>query len=166
MRTNLIHYTLNTADSFDCSQKEFKLDAIRSIQPIARWAMAEGSIQMVLTKPLNDFSVNVTVVEGVALFNLYEQEQIISINAVAWTETGAEECWPGFESLYLKLSARFELVSISRSPQRPTKLPWLATLVLPVIAPPWLADFEQCLSIALIQESKPRRPKPLGFGRD
>ncbi len=164
----LLHYTLNTADTFDCINKNFDPSAIRLLRPIAIRAIAEGQTQTQLPAPFDRYSVKVTVVEGAALFDIYAGVALINVNAIAWTEAGEQECWHGFESLYLRLMREFETLSVSRSPVKPDRLPWLATLVLPspeAIGLGWLADFEQCLAIALIQGSQPKRLKPKGFGK-
>jgi hypothetical protein len=166
--TNLLHYTLNTADTFDCGGKQFDPGAIKLLRPIALRALAEGQTQTELPEPFSRYSVKVTTVEGAALFDIYQGEMILNTNAVAWTQASEQECWEGFESLYLRLAAKFGTLSVSRPPAKPARLPWLATLVLPVeeaIGLSWLADFEQCLALALIQGDRPQRPKPRGFGK-
>jgi hypothetical protein len=168
MKTNLLHYTLNTANTFDCATKTFKAEAIAWLKPIAVRAIQEGQTQSALPQPLDKYSVKVTAVEGAALFDIYEGQDLINTNAVAWTKEGEVECWQSFESLYLKLAGQFQTLSISRAPVCPNSLPWLATLVLPIQREPlsWLSDFEQCLAITLIAQANLPRSKPKGFGKN
>ena len=167
--TKLLHYTLNTADTLDCSQKQYQPGTLKLLQPIAQRATLEGQSEGPLPHPLERYSVKTTVVPGFALFDIYEQGIILNSNAVAWSTEGQEEGWPLFEQYYLKLMGQFGTIQISRAPQMPASLPWLATLILPspgaVVS--WLADFEQCHALALIQCSKPKRDHkpPKGFGK-
>ena len=165
----MIHYTLNTANTFQCSSKNYDREALQLLRPLAQKAFLEGQAIAPLPQPFEAFSVKVTAAVGAALFDLFDVEKmILTTNAVAWTQTGQEQCWEGFENLYLKLMTHYELLTISRAPQRPSSLPWLATLVLPnprTSSLPWLADFEQCLALALIQASQPKKHKPKGFGK-
>jgi hypothetical protein len=163
----MLHYTLNTADFFDCSRKRFDKNAIARLAPIAQRARAEGQTQTQLPAPLNDWSAKVTVDQGCALFDIYQGDQLVNTNAVAWTAEGQDMVWPLFESTYLQLSGQMATLTVSRAPAMPQSLPWLATLVLPspaAIGANWLADFEQCLSIALVEADRPKRSRPKGFG--
>lgn len=164
----LWHYTLNSSDTADCSRKRFDPQSLALLRPLARRAILEEHTEAPLPSPLQEFSVKITAIDGAALFDIFQGQGIVNINAVAWTQAGAEECWEGFESLYLRLSKRFGIL-LGRAPQMPDHLPWLATLVLPNPVAPrlaWLADFEQCLALALIREGQQKRDKARGFGRD
>ena len=164
----LIHYTLNTADTYDCSAKKFDPQAIKKLKPIATRAISEGSTRSDLPAPFEDYNVKATVVEEFALFDIYKgKKELLVTNAVAWSNDGQAEVWPLFENLYLKLSGQFEMPLLSRAPIIPSQLPWLTTLVLPnpsAMTAIWLADFEQCMALALIDATKPEREKPRGFG--
>lgn len=163
----MLHYTLNTAHTFDCSSKEYSRDALKLLRPLAGRAIAEGQTQTALPAPLDSFSAKVTCTEGAALFDVFDPEQsILSTNAVAWQKGGDADCWSQFESLYLRLSRQFEM-ALGRAPEQPKSLPWLVTLILPnprISSLSWLADFEQCLALTLIDASKPKQSKPRGFG--
>lgn len=165
----MLHYTLNTADTMMCDRKNYDPSALQLLRPLAQRAVAEGQTHASLPHPFEAFTVKISTIEGAALFDLFDAEKIImTTNALAWTQAGQEECWEGFESLYLQLMAQYELLRVVRAPQRPPLLPWLATLVLPnpgTYAYSWLADFEQCLALALIQASQPKKHKPKGFGK-
>jgi hypothetical protein len=167
MKTKIVHYTLNTANTFNCSQKTYHATAIATLKPIAFRAIQEGQAQSPLPQPLEQYIVKISAIEGAALFDVYDGQNLLNTNAVAWTKTGEAECWHGFESLYLKLARQFQTISVSRAPVCPTSLPWLATLTLPIQAEPltWLADFEQCLALALIEQAHPPRSKARGFGK-
>jgi hypothetical protein len=163
----MLHYTINTADIFDCSQKQFQRSAIKTLRPIADRAIAEGQTQSALPNSLSQYSVKITTVDGAAVFDTYSGGDLLNVNAVAWTADGAAEVWDLFESLYLRLSREFSTLSISRAPAMPDSLPWLTTLILPspqTIGLNWLPDFEQCLALALIQAAQPKK-KSRGFGR-
>lgn len=163
---NLWHYTLNTADTFDCSQKTFQPDVLKLLRPIAQRAVLEGQTESPLPGPLARYSVKATVEPGCAMFNIYERGIILNTNAIAWSEAGQSLCWEVFEATYLKLMRAFDAISISRAPEMPARLPWLATLVIPSPGAmvSWLADFEQCFALALIDASEPKRKDPKGFG--
>lgn len=54
----LWHYTLNTADTFDCSQKVFQPDVLKLLRPIAQRTVLEGQAESPLPEPLALYSVN------------------------------------------------------------------------------------------------------------
>lgn len=163
----LLHYTLNTADTFDCSKKRYQPEVLKLLRPIAQRAILEGQTDSPLPQPLDRYSVKVTVVGGCALFDIFERGIILNTNAVVWQSEDQGDCWRLFETLYLKLMGEFGTISISRAPSMPASVPWLATLILPSpgTSVSWLADFEQCLAIALIEASNPEQKKPKGFGK-
>lgn len=166
MRSRLVHYTINSADTFDCSSKNFDATVIRSLAPIVNRAIAEVQTQSALPSPMEAYSVKITVdsdSNGAALFDLYSGQDLITVNAIAWTKEGAAAVWDMFETLYLKLSGQMGV--FMRSPSQPQTLPWLATIVLPSEQlVNWMADFEQCLAIALIKQCD-RKSKTKGFGK-
>jgi hypothetical protein len=107
--------------------------------------------------------VLVAVTPGCALFDIYYQsENLLSVNAIAWTQADADYIWGIFEDFCIKQSSVLAGYSLSQ----PEQLPWLATLNLPsslAIELTWLADFEQSLAVGLIQ-SAIEGNKPKGFG--
>jgi hypothetical protein len=115
---------------------------------------------------LRQLPVKITVdsdSNGAALFDLYSGQDLLTVNAIAWTKEGAAAVWDMFETLYLKLSGQMGV--FMRSPSQPQTLPWLATIVLPSEQlVNWMADFEQCLAIALIKQCD-RKSKTKGFGK-
>ncbi len=119
----LIHYTINTADTFDCSSKEYGKDALKILHPVATLATIQKTARQKLPPPFDSYNVKVTTDDGCALFDIYDSDSILTTNAIAWTFEGQSECWKLFESLYLKLIEEMELVSISRAPQMPQSLP-------------------------------------------
>lgn len=122
---HLIHYTLNTADIFDCSRKHFHKDALKSVQPLVNRAIAEGQTQTALPSPLNSFTAKVLTLPGSALFDVFDPEQtILSTNAVVWDKAVEPEVWEQFEELYLRLAGQFNTLSVLRAPQCPDSLPW------------------------------------------
>jgi hypothetical protein len=162
----MLHYTLNTADTADLSSKKYDLSALKTLKPIATRAVAEGKTKQTLPAPFDDYNVVVTLDDGCGLFDIYSGAEIINTNAIAWTQSGSDLIWELFEQFYLQQCAKFDMVLGSRAPACPDKLPWLATLILPspaAIGLTWLADFEQCLTIAIIDEAN--RPKFKGFGK-
>ncbi|MEM1370581.1 MAG: hypothetical protein AAGG02_21800, partial [Cyanobacteria bacterium P01_H01_bin.15] len=65
--------------------------------------------------------------------------------------------WDSFEMTYLKTTRELGIVSSSRVPVKPSRFPWLATLIIPSSAhleALWLADFEQCLAQTFIQKNE------------
>jgi hypothetical protein len=156
----LWHYTLNTADSFDCSFKKFDPSVLNLLQPLAIKAKEEGRIQAPLPSPFEDHIVKITLTDGAALFDLWDCEnQLLTTNALAWTTPGQELIWPLFEDLYLRLAKNFNALSVLRVPNCPKNLPWLATLALPNPGvATWMSDFEQCLSLEIIRQTA-RKPK-------
>lgn len=164
----LLHYTLNTAHTFDSGGKAFSQKTLKSLQPLATRAILEGSTEGPLPRPFDNYRAKITAIAGAALFDLYSPTAILNANAIAWSAEGEAEVWPLFEQAYLRMSAKFGTISISRPPTVPRRRPWLATLILPspeAIALPWLADCEQCLAITLILAAQPRHGRPRGFGR-
>lgn len=164
----MLHYTVNTADTFDCTVKQFNPNALRILQPLVSQAIANNQVTEALPSPLNHYRVKLTVDDGAAMFDVLDPEgQLMATNAVAWTEHAQTVAWDLFEDVYLGLVRQFEMPATLRAPVMPDSLPWLATLVLPnprISSAGWLADFEQCLALKIIQESKPKR-KSRGFGR-
>jgi hypothetical protein len=161
----MIHYTLNTGDTFDTRHKKTpSKKTLKLLKPIARRAILEGQTTAPLPEPFEKYNVKITVDGDFALFDLYYEQEICATNAVAWEKENLEEKWQIFENLYLKLAGQFQAVSILRSPSMPVSLPWLASFVLPhPLIDTWMADFEQCMAIALIQEAKPKRRRSRGF---
>ena len=140
----MIHYTLNRADTFDCRRKRFDPDVIVKIAPLA----TNGSHPI---SQVPGFSTKVTIGQnGSALFDVWQGSTPITVNAIAWTELGAEESWPLIESTYLELTKKLGAGSKPKQLACPESLPWLATyMILP--GPSWLADFEQCMAIAILE---------------
>jgi hypothetical protein len=178
----MLHYTLNTADTADLSSKKYDRSALKTLRPIATRAVEYGKTKQQLPPPFDDYNVIVTLDDGCGLFDTYAGEQIINTNAIAWTQSGSDRIWELFEQFYLQQCAKFDMVLASRAPVCPNRLPWLTTLILPspawvalmvgkpdrgdsaaAIGLTWLADFEQCLTIAIIDEAN--RPKFKGFGK-
>lgn len=80
----MLHYTLNSADTFDCSQKPYDRLALNLLKPLARRALVEGQTAASLPPPLEAYRVEITAVVGAALFDVYGNDIIVT-NAVAWS---------------------------------------------------------------------------------
>ena len=162
----MLHYTFNTADTFDCSFKKYSQEALSLLNPIAKHALIDGQTTANLPKPFENYSLKITTTVGAAMFDVFGTDKgILTTNAVAWTDSGAEESWEVFETLYVLLSQQYGII-LGRAPKQPKSLPWLSTLITPnpeILILSWLADFEQCFAVALIRESN-YKPKPKGFG--
>jgi hypothetical protein len=51
-----------------------------------------------------------------------------------WNDAEAERAWTSIENLYLDMSdSRAEMMAAKALPERPTKTPWLAAVLLPTI---------------------------------
>ena len=163
---SLIHYNVNTAKSFDCSRKEYSSAAITQLTSIVQQVRQEGQILAPLPKPLEHYSVQIIDAEGAAWFDIFGSE-LLATNIVVWNQASAECCWQEFETTYLHLVKQFGIVSLSRAPEKPSRLSWLATVFIPNQDKSdlrWLPDFEQCLALALIQLQSPEQSPPKGFG--
>jgi hypothetical protein len=163
----VIHYTINTAHQFNLRSKPFDSGVLELMRVWSAPAVQEGQANLRLPDPYQGYSAKITFDNtGAALFDLLDSDGLpITVNAVAWTESGQEAVWPLFESLYLKLSGQFETLSISRAPTLPETIPWLTTLILPNprgVGLNWVADFEQCLALTFLPP-KPPKTKPKGF---
>lgn len=166
MKTNLIHYSLNTGDIFDCSGKTFGNDVVTLFKPITHRAKLDGQNRASLPQPFDEYEIKITWDEGAALFDIFDPDSLImTTNAVAWKASEADKVWELFEDTYLRISGDTGTVSVSSVPQKPSQLPWLATYVCPNPAAQtcgWLADCEQCTAIALMADP-PKQPSK-GFG--
>jgi hypothetical protein len=163
---SLIHYNVNTAKSFDCSCKKYRSDAIAQLTSIVQQVQQTGQILAPLPKPLEHYSVQITDADGAAWFDIFGTE-LLAKNIVVWDQASAERCWQELEAAYLRLVKQFGIVSLSRAPEKPSHLPWLATVFIPNQDKSdlrWLPDFEQCLALALIQLQPPEQPTSRGFG--
>jgi hypothetical protein len=158
----LTHYTLNTPHTA-LLNKKVERSVIKSIEPIIFRALEEWKTRHSLPTPLDNYNVLVAVTPGCALFDIYYQaENLLSVNAIAWTPADADYIWDVFEKFCVKQSC----VLTGYSLRQPERIPWLATLTLPsslAAELPWLADFEQCLAVGLIQSAITDN-KPKGFG--
>ncbi len=96
-KNHLIHYTLNTGDTFDCSAKKFHKDVLSLLKPMANRALIEGQSSSVLPNPLAGFNVKTAALEGCALFDVYAEDVILTTNAVAWRIEEGARCWEEFE---------------------------------------------------------------------
>ena len=108
-----------------------------------------------LPAPLTAYKIKTSWTPGGALFDIYGQN-IITINAVAWTEEGVGLIWTAFSTLFINLQKQHLQLDTLDIPTKPNTYPWLITLILPTIeaieAVEWLADCEQCFAKALIEE--------------
>lgn len=149
----LLHYTLNTDNTFDCSQKAYQPETLKLLHPMAARAISEGKAEDPLPYPFEDYTVKTTVEGECAMFDVRESSITLTSNAVVWSTTKQELCWELFKDLYLKVMRESGI--IPRTPHRPNTLPWLATITMPTLgaAASWMADFEQCFAIALIEAS-------------
>ncbi|MBD2239017.1 hypothetical protein H6G35_20770 [Aulosira sp. FACHB-113] len=149
----LLHYTLNTDNTFDCSNKQYQPETLKLLHPIAARAILGGKAEDPLPYPFEDYTVNTTVDGECAMFDVRESSITLTSNAVVWSHTKQELCWELFEHLYLNLMG--ECRTIPRTPHMPNTVPWLATITMPTLgaAVSWMADFEQCFAIALIEAS-------------
>jgi hypothetical protein len=158
----LTHYMLNTPQT-TLLCKKVERSVIKSIEPIIFRALEEWKTRHSLPTPLDNYKVLVAVAPGCALFDIYYQaENLLSVNAIAWTPADADYIWGVFEEFCVEQST----VLAGNRRRQPERLPWLATLTLPsplAAELTWLADFEQSLAVGLIQ-SAIAGDKPKGFG--
>jgi len=163
---NLLHYTVNTGNMFDCSKNFKDTMIIRSLRTSIQEFVINGAGTVPLPPPLEVYRAKTTVIDGAALFDLVDPEGLVlTVNAVAWTLEGQSEVWENFESFYIKIARDLEMLRACRYPSVPKRLPWLSTLIIPnlrIFDLPWVADFEQCYARALIPEQK-RKEGGKGF---
>jgi hypothetical protein len=67
MRSRLVHYTINSAATFDCSSKNFDATVIRSLAPIVNRAIAEVQTQSALPSPMEAYSLNFPSPKGTGI---------------------------------------------------------------------------------------------------
>jgi hypothetical protein len=158
----ITHYTLNTPQT-TLLNKKVNRSVTKSIEPIIFRALEEWKTRHSLPTPLDNYNVLVSVTPGCALFDIYYQsENLLSVNAIAWTQADADYIWCIFKDFCMKESTFLAGYSL----RQPDRLPWLATLTLPsplAAELTWLADFEQSLAVGLIQSAIAGN-KPKGFG--
>lgn len=145
----LLHLTLNTGHLARLDI-ETPVDEIEILRPI----LNTGGII-----PTRDpFRVVVGASPGMRSFSIHRGSDTITLNVVCWAATATAEGWATIESVYMRLSDRApDLIAAQATPEMPTDLPWLATLLLPGIhiqRPAefqWLAQFERIFAEATIR---------------
>lgn len=153
----MLHYTLNTGEKIDFQNRIILPSYLALLMPMAQHAITEGQCTASLPQSLARYSVNISAIEGAAMFDLLGVG-LIETNIVAWSEAGASPWWQPFEKLYLQESGPYNQI-LNRALFCPDTVPWLATFVSPVnlepIRTPWTTCFEQYLAIALIKAARP-----------
>lgn len=156
----MTHLTLNTGHSMTVPPGKVGREAIRLLSHM----VSKGGDMIPRFSP---WRAVIARSEGCASFDIRRgRDQLVVLNAVAWTHAGAVEAWAILERHYLNVSdalAHQGLALDLEMPEMPAALPWLVTWILPTatqIANPndlgWMADFEQCLAATIIQKSTNR----------
>lgn len=161
----MIHLTLNTGHSMEVPAGKISPEAYRALRPMV---VKKGD----LIPGFAPWRTVIAIGEGAASFDIRRNKQdIVVLNAVAWTGQGAAEIWPLIERGHLDLADQMAKAgalseSMAAAPEMPATLPWLATWILPTAVQAvhprdlaWMADFEQCLAAAIIRKATPN-PQP------
>ena len=150
----MVHLTLNTGHLHKGPDGQVRPETVQALQPVIRG----GNLGRV-SPQFGAFRIEVTREEGCAAFTVYRGMEPIVLNVVCWKRDLSRTAWAGIEQTYLNLSdTRPQLMGAGASPEMPTTVPWLATCILPGILnlnrndAGWLADFEACMAVALIQQ--------------
>lgn len=137
------HYTLNTRTTFPMVEKDFDLQSLASIRPLIPQG---GPIP-----GLPAFRVDFGLMPGAASFCVWRGREPITVNLVAAAGADSAACWQQLRDVWPSSLPPLDTWSA------PPAGPWLATLILPTIRHQtrenigWLADFEQCTALALLE---------------
>lgn len=156
----MIHLTLNTGHAMAVPAGKVSPEAYKALRPMV--ARNGGAIPH-----CPPWRTVIALGKGCASFDIRRNQQdIVVLNAVAWTAAGAREIWPLIEKNHLDLADQMAAVgalheSMAAAPEMPESLPWLTTWILPTAAMAvdarelgWMADFEQCLAATIIRKLK------------
>ena len=147
MKNIIQHLTVNTGDMehFDGVTPADQLELVRPL--------IDGGGPIPNRRP---YRVVLIREEGAVAFSIYRGDVPITLNLLVWTPQ-AVRYWETIEDHYQLLSDNFPgLMDTREIPQRPEKLPWLATVLLPtcVFAGSdifWIAAFERIFAEAQLE---------------
>jgi hypothetical protein len=167
----MTHYTLNTGRTVAAPRSGVSREAIEALQPLIEWSRPiPGCVSLTEQGgPIpgrSPWRVMISRGTGCALFHVWRRSypfflapDVIVECGLAWTGEGEVGVWPAVEKIYLDLGDLCpKLFTGGEAPWKPTSLPWLAVVYLPVIPElnqsrddiGWVEDFERSLAWTIL----------------